>query len=111
MTSLIPMSAGTESTTGARVVTMNCRSLSGRLQGVFDMIADLDIDVILLQETRLGPDSRPTVKMPCFHGVCMLSLKMEFKMRQVLSTMEYASSQHGQRSDYCYPRGRTTRGV
>ena len=46
-----------------RVGTMNVRSLSGRLGGVFDLAAKQSIDVVCLQETRVNHDSWTAITM------------------------------------------------
>ena len=49
--------------TNLRVGTMNVRSLSGRLGGVFDLAAKQSIDVVCLQETRVNHDSWSAITM------------------------------------------------
>jgi endonuclease/exonuclease/phosphatase family metal-dependent hydrolase len=56
------LDASESTSTGMRITTMNCRSMPGRLPSIFELMSALGTDVLLLQETRLGKESEPTVR-------------------------------------------------
>ena len=63
---------GTSST--LRLGTMNVRSLSGRLGGVFELAKTEQIDVLCLQETRVYVDNWSAVKSAANQRKCKFFL-------------------------------------